>query len=92
MSDAQLEILASRAGLAVDWIDANGRAQRVSEPVLRRILAALGHPAADDIAIANSLKALEKADRFSVKIGDQEVVFPLYNADVTTLLGLCRKG
>ena len=38
------------------------------------------------------LKALEKADRFSVKIGDQEVVFPLYNADVTTLLGLCRKG
>ena len=38
------------------------------------------------------LKALEKADRFSVKIGDQEVVFPLYNAHVTTLLGLCRKG
>ena len=38
------------------------------------------------------LKALEKADRFSVKIGDEEVVFPLYNADVTTLLGLCRKG
>ncbi len=38
------------------------------------------------------LKALEKADRFSVKIGDQEVVFPLYNADVTALLGLCRKG
>ena len=38
------------------------------------------------------LKALEKADRFSVKVGDQEVVFPLYNADVTTLLGLCRKG
>jgi hypothetical protein len=38
------------------------------------------------------LKALEKADRFSVKIGDQELVFPLYNADVTTLLGLCRKG
>lgn len=28
MSDAQLEILASRAGLAVDWIDANGRPQK----------------------------------------------------------------
>ena len=38
------------------------------------------------------LKALEKADRFSVKVGEQEMVFPLYNADVTTLLGLCRKG
>ena len=25
MSDAQLEILASRAGLAVDWIDASGQ-------------------------------------------------------------------
>ena len=61
MPDLPLLQLAERAGLAVDWIDANGRAQRVSEPVLRRILAALGHPAADDIAIANSLKALEKA-------------------------------
>ncbi len=38
------------------------------------------------------LKAMETADRFSVKIGAQEMVFPLYNADVPTLLGLCRKG
>ena len=29
MSEAQLEILASRAGLAVDWVDANGQPQRV---------------------------------------------------------------
>ena len=35
MSDAQLEILASRAGLAVDWIDANGRPQRVTPDALR---------------------------------------------------------
>jgi len=46
-----------------------------------------------EIPIDNPLlKALETADRFSVKIDAQEVVFPLYNADVTTLLGLCRKG
>ena len=38
MSDAQLEILASRAGLAVDWIDANGRAQKVAPAVLRNVL------------------------------------------------------
>lgn len=37
-------------------------------------------------------KAMEKADRLSVKVDTQEVVFPLYNADVGTLLELCRKG
>lgn len=46
MSDAQLEILAGRAGLAVDWIDANGRAQKVSPAVLRSVLTGLGHPLA----------------------------------------------
>ncbi|MBV6288320.1 4-alpha-glucanotransferase [Pseudomonas aegrilactucae] len=61
MPDLPLLQLAERAGLAVDWVDANGRPQRVSEPVLRRVLAGLGHPAADDTAIANSLKALERA-------------------------------
>ena len=45
MSDAQLEILASRAGLAVDWIDANGRPQKVAPAVLRNVLTGLGHPA-----------------------------------------------
>jgi 4-alpha-glucanotransferase len=38
MSDAQLEILASRAGLSVDWIDANGRPQKVAPSVLRNVL------------------------------------------------------
>ncbi|WP_404942878.1 hypothetical protein, partial [Pseudomonas protegens] len=42
MSDAQLEILASSAGLAVDWIDANGRPQKVEARVLRAVLAGLG--------------------------------------------------
>lgn len=38
------------------------------------------------------LKALAKADRFSVKLNGQEVVFPLYDADVSALLDICRKG
>ena len=38
------------------------------------------------------LKALEKADRLTVKVDSQEVVFPLYDADVSSLLALCRKG
>ncbi|QQZ44640.1 4-alpha-glucanotransferase [Pseudomonas sp. SK3(2021)] len=58
MSDAQLEILASRAGLAVDWIDANGRPQRVEPRVLRAVLASLGHPADNDQQIEASLRQL----------------------------------
>ncbi|PZF76005.1 hypothetical protein DK847_15275 [Aestuariivirga litoralis] len=38
------------------------------------------------------LKALEKADRFTVTVNSEQVVFPLYDADVTALLGLCRKS
>ncbi len=38
------------------------------------------------------LKAMETADRFSVKIDSQEVVFPLYDADVAGLLAQCSKG
>ena len=38
------------------------------------------------------LKSMETADRFSVKIDSQEVVFPLYGADVTRLLAQCGKG
>jgi len=59
MNDAQLEILASRAGLAVDWVDANGRPQRVEPRVLRAVLAGLGHPADSPQAIETSLLELQ---------------------------------
>ncbi|VVO56003.1 4-alpha-glucanotransferase [Pseudomonas fluorescens] len=59
MSDAQLEILASRAGLAVDWIDANGRAQKVGPSVLRAVLTGLGHPAGSAQEIDASLLELQ---------------------------------
>lgn len=36
-------------------------------------------------------QSLEQADRFKVKIGGQENVFPLIDADVTGLLALCKK-
>lgn len=38
------------------------------------------------------LKAMEQADRFTVIVDRHEVVFPLYDADVATLLDICRKG
>ncbi|WP_223525509.1 4-alpha-glucanotransferase [Pseudomonas sp. A-B-26] len=59
MSDAQLEILASRAGLAVDWIDANGRPQKVAPSVLRAVLTGLGHPAGSAQEIDASLLELQ---------------------------------
>jgi hypothetical protein len=35
--------------------------------------------------------ALQEADRFTVKAGGAEIIFPLYNADLAGLLALCRK-
>ena len=83
MSDAQLEILASRAGLAVDWIDANGRAQKVAPSVLRNVLTGLGHPAGSAQEIDASLLELQAA---------QQALHlpPLITADVGAGLDLAR--
>lgn len=61
MSEERLHLLAQRAGLAVDWIDANGRPQRVPPKVLSRVLAGLGHPASNAADVETSLKELQAA-------------------------------
>lgn len=38
------------------------------------------------------IAAIEKADRFTVEVGKETIVFPLYAADVPDLLALCRKS
>ncbi|MGY2338573.1 4-alpha-glucanotransferase [Pseudomonas sp. SDO5532_S415] len=63
MSDAQLEILAGHAGLAVDWIDANGRPQKVAPSVLRNVLTGLGHPAGSAQEIDASLLELQEVQQ-----------------------------
>ncbi|MCU7646762.1 4-alpha-glucanotransferase [Pseudomonas piscis] len=83
MSDAQLEILASRAGLAVDWIDANGRPQKVEPRVLRAVLAGLGHPAGNDQEIERSLQQLQQRQQ-------GRHLPPLLTADVGQGLDLAR--
>ncbi|QIB08458.1 4-alpha-glucanotransferase [Pseudomonas fluorescens] len=83
MSDAQLEILAARAGLAVDWIDANGRAQKVSPAVLRSVLTGLGHPAGSAQEIDASLLQLQEAQQ-------NHQLPPLITADVGVSLDLSR--
>jgi 4-alpha-glucanotransferase len=83
MSDAQLEILASRAGLAVDWIDANGRPQKVAPSVLRAVLTGLGHPAGSAQEIDASLLQLQEAQQTTH-------LPPMITADVGVGLDLAR--
>jgi 4-alpha-glucanotransferase len=83
MSEIALHRLATRVGLSRDWIDANGRPQRVSDDALRNILEGLGHPAADDAAITASLKAVETAE-------DSEHLPPLLTTDLGKPLALAR--
>lgn len=83
MSDPHLHHLARRAGLAVEWIDANGKAQTVSDANLRNLLGALGHPADSPEHIASSLAALEEAE-------DEQHLPPLLTADLDEPLDLSR--
>lgn len=83
MSELPLHRLAARVGLARDWVDANDRPQRVSDDVLRQVLAGLGHPAEDETAIAASLQALDEAE-------DADHLPPMLTADVGLPLDLAR--
>jgi 4-alpha-glucanotransferase len=59
MSDQRLQALASAAGIAVDWTDADGKPQRVSPEVLRKVLDGLALPADSAEQVENSLAELE---------------------------------
>ena len=83
MSEAQLEILASRAGLAVDWVDANGTPQHVPPHVLEAVLAGLGLPADTAEAIETSLLNLQ------LELQNKRLP-PLLTADVGRGLDLTR--
>ena len=70
-----LQTLATAAGLQLEWQDAAGRRQTVSDEALRAILDRLGHPSASATQIADSLAAIAgrtaRAPRFlSVDVGD----------------------
>jgi 4-alpha-glucanotransferase len=59
MNDAAIRQLAEQAGVAVDWIDAADRAQRVPAASLVRILAALGFPCRTEGEQQESLRRLQ---------------------------------
>ena len=58
MTDDRLHDLAEQAGIAVHWTDANGKAQQVQAPVLRQVLAGLGHKADTNEELDASLAEL----------------------------------
>jgi 4-alpha-glucanotransferase len=58
MSDPQLQQLAQTAGLAVNWVDADGQPQQVSPEVLRSVLAGLHLPSDSAAQIQSSLAQL----------------------------------
>ncbi len=59
MSDERLNRLAKAAGLSIDWVDADGRDQRVSPEVLRAVLGGLGLAADSESDIETSLEKLD---------------------------------
>jgi 4-alpha-glucanotransferase len=73
-----LHQLARAAGLQIDWEDATGLAQRVSDEALCKVLAALGLPAGSAAEIARSRERLRQAEgdnRFvSVDVGERVVL------------------
>lgn len=58
MSDRALIELATAAGIQVEWIDAEYRAQQVTPDSLRALLAAMGYAVTDEIQIRESLKQI----------------------------------
>ncbi|PSJ39072.1 4-alpha-glucanotransferase [Allosphingosinicella deserti] len=61
MTDQALHALADAAGLIVEWEDADGNPQTVSDANLRTILTALGHPCATPADCKAAAEALAQA-------------------------------
>lgn len=62
-NDERLHTLATAAGVATDWVDADGQPQKVPLEVLRQILAGLDLPADNDTQIEDSLVQLRQAGK-----------------------------
>lgn len=60
MSDELLARLATAAGFSVDWLDANGRPQRVAVDAQRALLESLGYAAQSPQQIGASLAQLQQ--------------------------------
>lgn len=88
MSAPSLRALAERAGLQLEWEDAQGHPHAVGEATQRELLTALGLPCDGDAAIAASLASLEAPSwptLATARIGEAVVLetLPLADGDVT---------
>jgi 4-alpha-glucanotransferase len=59
MRDGDLEHLAEKAGIAVDWVDYADMPRKVAPPTLRRMLQALGLPCGSPADLKDSLHRLD---------------------------------
>ncbi|MGK9063669.1 4-alpha-glucanotransferase [Stutzerimonas chloritidismutans] len=83
MSDERLNRLAEAAGLSIDWVDADGRDQRVPPDTLRAVLKGLGLAADTDADVEQSLEKLATIDGSSG-------VPPMLTVDYAAALDLRR--
>lgn len=77
MKDADLERLAIRAGIAVEWTDYANVPRKVAPPTLRRVLQALGLPCATKADLRESLHRLEVGAASPVIMADAQAPIPL---------------
>jgi len=88
-SDQDLHALAQAAGIAVDWRDAQGRAQTVEREVLTVFLERLGLPAASAKQCADSAARLARMPRESaLLIGAAGQVLDIPGSPGTTIIEL----
>ncbi len=81
-----LHDLAHEAGLQIDWTDAGGQAQRVSDDALAGVLRALGHDTASDAGLTEARDRLvaDRSDRAASFVsGDVGEPIPLTGMDGT---------
>ncbi|WP_407297509.1 4-alpha-glucanotransferase [Stutzerimonas zhaodongensis] len=83
MTDERLNRLAKAAGLSIEWVDADGKDQRVKPEVLRAVLNGLGLPADSDDEIERSLQKLDAGEGAAS-------VPPMLTVDQNTALDLSR--
>ncbi len=81
-----LHDLAHEAGLQIDWTDAGGQAQRVSDDALAGVLRALGHATDSDAGLTQArerLVAARSGEAASFVSGDVGQLIPLAGMDGT---------
>ncbi|TDN86573.1 4-alpha-glucanotransferase [Stakelama pacifica] len=83
-----LHRLCAALGVQIDWENAEGKAEHVSDDSLRRILSALGYPAEDDAALRESVARLQERQLPDFLTGDQDEMLLIPGDDAGGIFSL----